>query len=141
MLKVSPWEGVERLGSVASLTGVMMDHSIVWVESERLSEERLIVSFQELKIDDMLQFVEEPIEIMDREVKVRKHSRIPIVRVRWNSRRGPEFTWEREDQMKLKYPQLFPDDKSKSGTPGEFQDEISLQVGDDVAPEENPHQS
>ncbi|GJR64345.1 putative reverse transcriptase domain-containing protein [Tanacetum coccineum] len=46
-------------------------------------------------------------EIMDREVKKLKKRRIPIVKVRWNSRRGPEFTWEREDEMKRKYPQLF----------------------------------
>ncbi|GKD58866.1 hypothetical protein Tco_1296375 [Tanacetum coccineum] len=50
---------------------------------------------------------EEPVEIMDREVKRLKQSRIPIVKVRWNSRRGPEFTWEREDQMQKKYPHLF----------------------------------
>ncbi|GKF48195.1 hypothetical protein Tco_0141446 [Tanacetum coccineum] len=44
---------------------------------------------------------------MDREVKRLKQSRIPIVKVRWNSRRGPEYTWKREDQMKSKYPYLF----------------------------------
>ncbi|GJV36992.1 reverse transcriptase domain-containing protein [Tanacetum coccineum] len=57
--------------------------------------------------NDKLHFVEEPMEIMDREVKKLKKRRIPIVKVRWNSRRGPEFTWEREDEMKRKYPQLF----------------------------------
>ncbi|GJV92261.1 putative reverse transcriptase domain-containing protein [Tanacetum coccineum] len=55
-----------------------------------------------------LHFIEEPVEIMDREVKRPKQSRIPIVKVHWNSKRGPEFTWEREDQMKKKYPHLFP---------------------------------
>ncbi|GJX84298.1 putative reverse transcriptase domain-containing protein [Tanacetum coccineum] len=52
---------------------------------------------------------EEPVEILEREVKKLKRSRIAIVKVRWNSKRGPEFTWEREDQMKLKYPHLFSD--------------------------------
>ncbi|GKB97344.1 putative reverse transcriptase domain-containing protein [Tanacetum coccineum] len=52
--------------------------------------------------DYQLNFIEEPVEIMDREFKRLKQSRIPIVKVRWNSRRGPEFTWEREDQMKKK---------------------------------------
>ncbi|GKF55092.1 hypothetical protein Tco_0165432 [Tanacetum coccineum] len=46
-------------------------------------------------------------KIMDREVKRLKQSRIPIVKVRWNSKRGPEFTWEREDQFRKKYPHLF----------------------------------
>ncbi|GKC15252.1 hypothetical protein Tco_1012034, partial [Tanacetum coccineum] len=45
---------------------------------------------------------------MDREVKRLKQSRILIVKVRWNSRRGPEFTWGREDQMQKKYPHFFP---------------------------------
>ncbi|GJW37498.1 hypothetical protein Tco_0060418 [Tanacetum coccineum] len=44
---------------------------------------------------------------MDREVKRLKRSRIPLIKVRWNSKRGPEFTWEREDQFKKKYPHLF----------------------------------
>ncbi|GJW82794.1 putative reverse transcriptase domain-containing protein [Tanacetum coccineum] len=52
-----------------------------------------------LHIDDKLHFVEELVEIMDREVKWLKQSRIPIIKVRWNSRRGPEFTWERGDQF------------------------------------------
>ncbi|GKG60154.1 hypothetical protein Tco_0609818, partial [Tanacetum coccineum] len=60
-----------------------------------------------LRIDDKLHFVEEPVEIMDHEVKRLKQSRIPIVKVRWNSRRGPEFTWECEDQFRKKYPHLF----------------------------------
>ncbi|KAD6796243.1 hypothetical protein E3N88_07139 [Mikania micrantha] len=58
-------------------------------------------------IDEQLHFIEEPVEIMEREVKKLKRSRIPIVKVRWNSKRGPEFTWEREDNMKAKYPHLF----------------------------------
>ncbi|GJS41078.1 putative reverse transcriptase domain-containing protein [Tanacetum coccineum] len=62
---------------------------------------------KEVKIDDKLHFVEKPMEIMDREVKKLKKSQIPIVKVHWNPRRGPELTWEREDEMKRKYPQLF----------------------------------
>nr|GEW20031.1 putative reverse transcriptase domain-containing protein [Tanacetum cinerariifolium] len=51
----------------------------------------------------------EHVEILEREFKKLKHSKISIIKVRWNSKRGPEFTWEREDQMKLKYPHLFSD--------------------------------
>ncbi|GKD11560.1 hypothetical protein Tco_1195967, partial [Tanacetum coccineum] len=60
-----------------------------------------------LRLDDKLNFVEELVEIMDREVKQLKQSRIPIVKVKWNSKRGLEFTWEREDQIHAKYPRLF----------------------------------
>ncbi|GJR67444.1 putative reverse transcriptase domain-containing protein [Tanacetum coccineum] len=71
------------------------------------SDEPLAIPLDEIQIDDKLNFIEEPVKIMDREVKRLKKSCIPIVKVCWNSRRGPEFTWEREDQMKKKYPQLF----------------------------------
>ncbi|GJT11194.1 putative reverse transcriptase domain-containing protein, partial [Tanacetum coccineum] len=71
------------------------------------ADEPLAVPLDGLHFDDKLQFVEEPIEITDREVKRLKRSRIPLVKIRWNSKRGPEFTWEREDQFKKKYPHLF----------------------------------
>ncbi|GJU05024.1 putative reverse transcriptase domain-containing protein [Tanacetum coccineum] len=71
------------------------------------AEEPLVVPLDGHNIDDKLHFVKEPVEIMDREVKRLKQSRIPIINVRWNSRRGPEFTWEREDQFWKKYPHLF----------------------------------
>ncbi|GKE24096.1 putative reverse transcriptase domain-containing protein [Tanacetum coccineum] len=72
-----------------------------------LSDESLIIPMKDLRFDDKLNFVEEPVEIMDREVNQLKQSRIPIVKVRWNSKRGPEFTWEHEDQIHAKYPHLF----------------------------------
>ncbi|GJS19030.1 putative reverse transcriptase domain-containing protein [Tanacetum coccineum] len=72
-----------------------------------LSDETLVPPLDEIQIADKLHFIEESIEIMDREVKRLKQSLIPIVKVRWNSRRGPKFTWEREDQFQKKYPHLF----------------------------------
>ncbi|GJX77249.1 hypothetical protein Tco_0324060, partial [Tanacetum coccineum] len=62
-----------------------------------MADEPLVISLDEIQVDDKLNFIEETVEIMDREVKRLKQSRIPIVKVRWNSRRGPEFTWERKD--------------------------------------------
>ncbi|GJW69398.1 putative reverse transcriptase domain-containing protein [Tanacetum coccineum] len=74
----------------------------------------LAIPLNEIQIDDKLNFIEEPVEIMDREVKRLKQSRIPIVNICWNSRRGPEFTWDPEDQMKKKYPHLFVNPKPTS---------------------------
>ncbi|GJY61219.1 putative reverse transcriptase domain-containing protein, partial [Tanacetum coccineum] len=71
-----------------------------------LSDESLVIPMKELRLDEKLNYLEEPVEIMDQEVKQLKQSRIPIVKVRWNSKRGPEFTWEREDQIRAKYPHL-----------------------------------
>ncbi|GKD97515.1 hypothetical protein Tco_1381412, partial [Tanacetum coccineum] len=75
---------------------------------ELVTNESLVIPMKELRLDDKLNFVEQLIEIMDREVNQLRQSRIPIVKVRWNSKRGPEFTWEREDQIRAKYPHLFP---------------------------------
>ncbi|GJZ37087.1 hypothetical protein Tco_0583278 [Tanacetum coccineum] len=135
MLKVSPWKGVvhfgkkgklalryvgpfeilERIGLVAyrlrlseELSGV---HDTFHVSNLKkcLADASLHVPLDEIKVDKTLRFVEEPVEIMDREIKSLKRSKISLVKVRWNSKRGPEFTWEREDYMKSKYPQLFVD--------------------------------
>ncbi|GJY20284.1 hypothetical protein Tco_0392850 [Tanacetum coccineum] len=107
---VGPFEVVERVGPIAyrlrlpqELVGI---HDTFHVSNLKKCL-NLHVPPEEIRIDGKLRFVEEPIEIMDREVKKLKRSWIPIVKVRWNSRRGPEFTWEREDEMKRKYPQLF----------------------------------
>ncbi|GKE27282.1 hypothetical protein Tco_1442666 [Tanacetum coccineum] len=133
MLNVSPWKGVisfgkrgtlnpmyvgpfkvlEKVGSVAYKLELPQElsrvHNTFHVSNliKCYVDEPLAVLFDGLHFDDKLQFVEEPVEIMDREVKRLKQSRIPIIKVRWNSRRGPEFTWEREDQFKKKYPNLF----------------------------------
>ncbi|GJW24829.1 putative reverse transcriptase domain-containing protein, partial [Tanacetum coccineum] len=133
MLKVSPWKGVvrfgkrgklnpryvgpfkvlEKVGSVAYKLKLPQElsrvHNTFHVSNLKkcYADEPLAVLLDGLHFDDKLQFVEEPVEIMDREVKRLKRSRIPLVKVRWNSRRGPEFTWEREDQFRKKYPHLF----------------------------------
>ncbi|GJR17410.1 hypothetical protein Tco_0965937 [Tanacetum coccineum] len=67
-----------------------------------LSDESLIIPMKKLQLDDKLNFVEEPVKIMDREVNQLKQSRIPIVKVRWKSKRGPKFTWERKYQIRAK---------------------------------------
>ncbi|GJY74713.1 putative reverse transcriptase domain-containing protein [Tanacetum coccineum] len=133
MLKVSPWKGVvrfgkrgklnpryvgpfkvlEKVGSVAYKLELPQElsrvHNTFHVSNLKkcYADEPLAVPLDGLHFDDKLQFVEEPVEIMDREVKRLKRSRIPLVKVRWNSRRGPEFTWEREEQFQKKYPHLF----------------------------------
>ncbi|GKF50739.1 hypothetical protein Tco_0147206 [Tanacetum coccineum] len=71
------------------------------------ADEPLVMPLEGIHVDDKLQFVEEPVEIMEWEIKRLKQSRIPLVKVCWNSRRGPEFTWECEDSFKNKYPHIF----------------------------------
>ncbi|GJW49902.1 putative reverse transcriptase domain-containing protein [Tanacetum coccineum] len=133
MLKVSPWKGVIRFGKQGKLNPCYIGpfkiiakvgtvayrlelpkklsrvHSTFHVSKLKkcLADEPLAIPLDEIQVDDKLHFIKEPVEIMDREVKRLKHSPILIVKVRWNSRRGPEFTWEREDKMQKKYSHLF----------------------------------
>ncbi|GKC61226.1 hypothetical protein Tco_1088824 [Tanacetum coccineum] len=74
-----------------------------------LADPTLKVPLDEIRVYAKLKFIEEPMEIVEREFKKLKRSRISIINIWWNSKRGPEFTWEHEDQMKLKYPHLFSD--------------------------------
>nr|GEV97196.1 putative reverse transcriptase domain-containing protein [Tanacetum cinerariifolium] len=83
---------------------------------KRYADEPLAMLLEGVHIDDTLQFVEEPVEIMEREIKRLKRSRIPLVKVPWNSKRGLEFTWEREDSFKQKYPNLFTNQALSSTT-------------------------
>nr|GEZ50353.1 putative reverse transcriptase domain, aspartic peptidase domain protein [Tanacetum cinerariifolium] len=85
--------------------------------SEQLQElSDKVMPLEGVHINGTLQFVGEPVEIMEREIKQLKRSQIPLDMVRWNSRRGHEFTWEREDQFKQKYPHLFTNRASSSTT-------------------------
>nr|GFC42590.1 putative reverse transcriptase domain-containing protein [Tanacetum cinerariifolium] len=142
MLKVSPWKGVVRFGKRGKLNlryighfkvlakvgtvayklelpqQLSRVHSTFYVSNLKkcLSDEPLAIPLDELHIDDKLRFIEEPVEIIDREIKRLRQSCIPIIKVRWNSKQGPKFTWEREDQFKQKYPHLFTNRASSSTT-------------------------
>ncbi|GJZ92050.1 hypothetical protein Tco_0664115 [Tanacetum coccineum] len=133
MLKVLPWKGVVHFGKRGKLNpkhvgpfkvlekvGVVAYKFKLPQELNRVhntfhvsnlkkcyADEPLAILLDGLHINDKLHFVEELVEIMDREVKRLKQSLIQIIKVRWNSRGGPEFTWEREDQFRKKYPHLF----------------------------------
>ncbi|GJV83223.1 putative reverse transcriptase domain-containing protein [Tanacetum coccineum] len=170
---VSLFKVIERVRTVAYKLELPQQlsrvHNTFYVSNLKkcLSDESLVIPLEELHVDDKLRFVEEPIEVVDREikrlkrsripiikvyygpsvtgvgfvlnsqtgtkvgqvvvcldiststlcatetvgraceVKKQKQSRIPIMKVRWNSRRGPKFSWEREDEMKRMYRQLF----------------------------------
>ncbi|GJZ17901.1 putative reverse transcriptase domain-containing protein [Tanacetum coccineum] len=135
LLKVSPWKGVVRFGKKGKLAhrfvrpfeiiekvgpvAYMLDlpeelngvHDTFHVSNVKkcLADPTLQVPLDEIRVDAKLNFIEEYVKILEREFKKLKRGRIAIVKVRWNSKRGPEFTWEREDQMKIKYPLLFSD--------------------------------
>ncbi|GJX25978.1 putative reverse transcriptase domain-containing protein [Tanacetum coccineum] len=133
LLKVSPWKGVVRFGKKGKLAPRYVGpfeivecvgpvayrlklpqelscvHDTFHVSNLKkcLPETDVQVPLDEIEIDENLRFVKEPIEIVERDVKKLKRRRIPLVKVRWNSWQGAEYTWEREDQFRKKYPHLF----------------------------------
>ncbi|GKA07761.1 putative reverse transcriptase domain-containing protein, partial [Tanacetum coccineum] len=110
---VGPFEIVECVGPIAYRLRLPYElsciHDTFHVSNLKkcLVESDVQVPLKEIEIDENLRFVEEPIEIVECDVKKLKRRRIPLVKVRWNSRQGAEYTWEREDQFKTKYPHLF----------------------------------
>ncbi|GKA98522.1 putative reverse transcriptase domain-containing protein [Tanacetum coccineum] len=132
LLKVLPWKGVVRFGKKGKLPRFVgpfkviekvcpMSYRLDLLEvldgvqdtfhvsnlKKCLADPTLQVLLHEIRVDSKLNFVEEIVEILEQEFKKLKWSRIVIVKVRWNSKRRPEFTWERDDQMRLKYRHLF----------------------------------
>ncbi|GKA98057.1 putative reverse transcriptase domain-containing protein [Tanacetum coccineum] len=133
LLKVSPWKGVVRFGKKGKLAPRYVGpfeivecvgpvayrlklpqelscvHDTFHVSNLKkcLAESDVQVPLDEIEIDENLRFVEEPIEIVERDVKKLKRRKIPLVKVRWNSRQGAEYTWEHENQFRMKYPHLF----------------------------------
>ncbi|GJY53739.1 putative reverse transcriptase domain-containing protein [Tanacetum coccineum] len=129
LLKVSPWKGVvhfgkkgklapryvglfeilERISLVAYRLRLAKELSSVHDTfhvlnlKKCLADVNLHVPLDEIKVDKTLRFVEEPVEIMDREIKKLKRKKIALVKVKWNLKCGPEFTWEHKDQMRIKY--------------------------------------
>ncbi|GJY99311.1 putative reverse transcriptase domain-containing protein, partial [Tanacetum coccineum] len=110
---VGPFEIEECVGPVAYRLKLPQElscvHDTFHVSNLKkcLAEPDVQVPLEEIEIDENLRFIEEPIEIVERDVKKLKRRRIPLVKVRWNSRQGAEYTWEREDQFRKKYPHLF----------------------------------
>nr|GEZ57911.1 putative reverse transcriptase domain-containing protein [Tanacetum cinerariifolium] len=130
LLEVSPWKGMIRFGKRGKLNprfvgtfkvlGRVGPVTYLFELPHELSGVHDVVHVSNLKKcltnETFVVSQEAPKEIMDREVKRLKHSRILIVYVQWNSRRGPEFTWKREDEIKHNYPHLFSSEPLLEGT-------------------------
>ncbi|KAJ0431848.1 putative nucleotidyltransferase, Ribonuclease H [Helianthus annuus] len=110
---IGPFEVIERVGSVAyklnlpeELNGI---HNVFHICNLKkcFADESLVIPHTDVHIDESLKFIEKPLSIEDRQVKKLRRKHVPIVKVKWDARRGPEYTWEVEATMKEKYPYLF----------------------------------
>ncbi|KAL0559403.1 hypothetical protein IC582_004012 [Cucumis melo] len=110
---VGPFEILERIGPVAyrlalppSLSTV---HDVFHVSMLRkyVPDPSHVVDYEPLEIDENLSYTEQPVEVLAREVKTLRNKEIPLVKVLWRNHRVEEATWEREDDMRSRYPELF----------------------------------
>nr|GEV40278.1 putative reverse transcriptase domain-containing protein [Tanacetum cinerariifolium] len=152
LLKVSPWKGVMRFGKKGKLAprfvgpfeitkrfgpvayrlrlpeGLNGVHDTFHVSNLKkcLADPTLQVPLDETQLDAKLNFVEKLMKILEREFKKLKRSRIAIIKVWWNSKHRPKFTWEREDQMKLKTSTVLTVVNKENMIPNEFAVELCL---------------
>ncbi|KAL4020418.1 hypothetical protein IC575_019194 [Cucumis melo] len=110
---VGPFEILEQIGPVAyrlalppSLSTV---HDVFHVSMLRkyVPDPSHVVDYEPLEIDENLSYTEQPVEVLAREVKTLRNKEIPLVKVLWRNHRIEEVTWEREDDMRSRYPELF----------------------------------
>ncbi|KAL0544263.1 hypothetical protein IC582_019376 [Cucumis melo] len=110
---VGPFEILERIGPVAyrlalppSLSTV---HDVFHVSMLRkyVPDPSHVMDYEPLEIDENLSYTEQPVEVLAREVKILRNREIPLVKVLWRNHRVEEATWEREDDMRSHYPELF----------------------------------
>ena len=133
LLKVTPWKGVMRFGKKGKLSPRYIGpfeiiecvgtvayklnlpeelsgiHNVFHICNLKkcLADESLVIPHTDVHIEEILKFVEKPVSIEDRQVKKLRRKHVPIVKVKWDARRGPEYTSEVESIMKEKYPYLF----------------------------------
>nr|GEY34304.1 putative reverse transcriptase domain-containing protein [Tanacetum cinerariifolium] len=127
------WENI-TMDFVTRLTRTLSGYESIWVIVDRLTKSALLLpmkktdsmeklthlylkeSFVDTRspVDIKLHIIKEPVEIIDHGVKQLNQSRIPVVKVRWNTQRGPKVTWKQEDFFKNKYLYLFSNMKKAS---------------------------
>ncbi|KAJ9558260.1 hypothetical protein OSB04_012874 [Centaurea solstitialis] len=135
LLKVSPWKGViwfrkrgklgprfigpfkviARIGKVAYRLELPPElnqiHDTFHVSQLRkcLADETAHVQIDDIQVDERLNYIERPIAILERKTKSLRNKEIGLVKVQWEHRKGSEWTWEPEAEMKSNYPELFHD--------------------------------
>ena len=133
LLKVSPWKGVirfrkrgklgprfigpykviARVGKVAYRLELpdelSLIHNTFHVSQLRkcIVDDTAVVPLEDIQINERLNYVEKPIAILERKVKKLRNKEVSTVKVQWKHRKGSEWTWEPEVEMREHYPELF----------------------------------
>ncbi|KAL5849950.1 hypothetical protein ACOSQ4_007963 [Xanthoceras sorbifolium] len=110
---IGPYEIIERVGPVAYRLALPLElekiHDVFHVSMLRRyrSDPSHKVQTEAIEIQLDLTYEEEPVEILDREIKELRNKKIPLVKILWRNHNVEEATWESEEVMRQQYPQLF----------------------------------
>ena len=110
---IGPYEILERIGTVAYRSALPPElskvHDVFHVSQLRryISDPSHVIPTESVEVEPNLTFEERPVQILDRQEKILRRKVVPIVKVLWRSQKYEEATWETEESMRQKYPELF----------------------------------
>ncbi|XP_057515214.1 uncharacterized protein LOC130799830 [Amaranthus tricolor] len=110
---VGPYEVLERIGEVAYKLALPVElskvHNVFHVSQLRRyrSDPSHVIAVESVEVNPNLTFEEKPVKILDRQVRSLRRKEVPLVKVLWRSQKYEQATWETEESMRLKYPELF----------------------------------
>ncbi|KAJ9557882.1 hypothetical protein OSB04_012496 [Centaurea solstitialis] len=109
---IGPFEIVAHVGKVAYRLELPPElsqiHNTFHVSQLRkyLADESAHIPIDDIQVDERLNYVERPIAVLERKTKTLRNKEVGIVKVQWEHRKGSEWTWEPEDEMRRNYPNL-----------------------------------
>ena len=111
---ICPYKILRRMGNVAYELDLPNDLAMVhpvfhvFMLRKFIGDEKTIVPLQDVTIEENLSYEELPVEILDRQVKRLRNKETASVKVLWRNQYVESATWEAEEDMKKRYPNLFP---------------------------------
>ncbi|KAL5560733.1 hypothetical protein UlMin_036944 [Ulmus minor] len=110
---IGPFEILERIGKVAYKLALPPElssvHNVFHISTLKkyVSNPSHVLEHEPIQVNEDLTYEEKPVQILDRKDKTLRNKVIPLVKVLWRNQKVEEATWEREDDMRISYPELF----------------------------------
>ncbi|XP_072962656.1 uncharacterized protein [Typha angustifolia] len=120
---IGPYEILGRVGPVAYRVALPPDlaqiHNVFRVSVLRkyISDPSHVIHYEPVQLQQNLSYEEQPVKVLARRDKVLRTKVIPLVKILWRNHAVEEASWEREDEIRSKYPELFRGEREEQDTP------------------------